>query len=155
MLDGQYCFSHLWSMILAAGRLPASLKFTRVSKPVKSNGVCVCVCVCVQLCSTLWDPIDCSPPGSSVHGISQARILEWVATSCFRGSSWPKDRTRVSCVSCISRWILSHCVTWKAHKKGMMIVCKRYLAQFYAYNSSSPSRLNYDLRVTERRLLLV
>ena len=51
--------------------------------------VCVCVCVCVcarmracvcaQLCLTLCDPVDCSPPGSSVHGIFQARILEWVA----------------------------------------------------------------------------
>ena len=41
--------------------------------------VCVCVCVCTQLCLTFCDPMDCSPPGSSVHGISQARILEWVA----------------------------------------------------------------------------
>ena len=42
------------------------------------NGVCVCVCVCVcaQSCLTLWDPMDCSPPGSSIHGIFQARILE-------------------------------------------------------------------------------
>ena len=43
----------------------------------------------------LCNPRDCSPPGSSVHGISQARILEWVAISFFRGSSWPRDRTRV------------------------------------------------------------
>ena len=42
---------------------------------------CVCVCVCVQLCPTLCDPMDCSPSGSSVHGIFQARILEWVAVS--------------------------------------------------------------------------
>ena len=41
--------------------------------------LCVCVCVCVQLCLTLCDPMDCSPPGCSVHGIFQARILEWVA----------------------------------------------------------------------------
>ena len=41
--------------------------------------VCVCVCVCVQLCLTLCDSMDCSPPGCSVHGIFQARILEWVA----------------------------------------------------------------------------
>ena len=47
------------------------------------------MCVCCQLCLTLCDPIDCSPPGSSVHGISQARILEWVAISFSRGSSWP------------------------------------------------------------------
>ena len=47
-------------------------------------------------------PMDCSPPGSSVHGIFQARILEWVAISFSRESSWPKDQTHVSCVSCIA-----------------------------------------------------
>ena len=50
-----------------------------------------------QLCPTLFDPVDCSPPGFSVHGKSQARILEWVAISSSRGSSQPRDRTRVSC----------------------------------------------------------
>ena len=44
-----------------------------------------------QLCPTLCDPMDCSPPGSSVHGISQERILEWVAISSSRGSSQPRD----------------------------------------------------------------
>ena len=46
----------------------------------------------VRLC----DPVDCSPPSSSVHGILQARTLEWVAVSFSRGSSWPRDRTQVS-----------------------------------------------------------
>ena len=56
----------------------------------------------VQLLMTLFcDPMDCSPPGSSVHGISQARILEWVAISFSRGSSQPRDQT---CVFCIGRW---------------------------------------------------
>ena len=49
-------------------------------------------------CPTLCDPVDCSPPGFSVHGIPQARILEWVATSFSRGSSPPRDRTCVSCI---------------------------------------------------------
>ena len=53
----------------------------------------------LQLCVTLWDPVDCSPPGSSVHKILQARILEWVAISFSRGSSQPRDRTQVSCGS--------------------------------------------------------
>ena len=48
-----------------------------------------------QSCLTLWDPMDCSPPGS-VHGISQARILEWVAISFSRGSCQSRDRTQVS-----------------------------------------------------------
>ena len=50
-------------------------------------------------CLTLCDPMDYSPPGSSVHGISQARILEQVATFFSRGSSWCRDRTRVSCIA--------------------------------------------------------
>ena len=51
-----------------------------------------------QSCPTLCDPMDCSLPGSLVHGIFQARILKWVAISFSRGSSWPRDRTQVSCI---------------------------------------------------------
>ena len=51
---------------------------------------------------TLWDSIDSSPPGSSVHGILQARTLEWTAMPSFRGSSWPRNRTCISCDSCIA-----------------------------------------------------
>ena len=47
---------------------------------------------------TLWYPMDCSPPGSSIHGIFQARVLEWVAISFSRGSSPPRNRTWVSCI---------------------------------------------------------
>ena len=49
-----------------------------------------------QSCPTLCDPMDCSPPGSSIHGILQARIQEWVAMSSFRGSSQSRDQTQVS-----------------------------------------------------------
>ena len=52
-----------------------------------------------QSCPTLWDPMDCSLPDSSLHGILQARILEWVAISFSRGSSWPRDQTQVSCTA--------------------------------------------------------
>ena len=48
------------------------------------------MCVCAQLCPTLCDPMDCNPPGFSVHGILQARILEWVAISSSMGSSQPR-----------------------------------------------------------------
>ena len=50
----------------------------------------------LQSCPTLYDPMDCSLPGSSVHGILQARILKWVAMPSFRGSSWPRFQTQVS-----------------------------------------------------------
>ena len=56
----------------------------------------------LQSCLTLCDPIDCIPPGSSVHRILQSRILEWVAMPFSRGSSWPRDWTCVSCSSCIA-----------------------------------------------------
>ena len=53
-----------------------------------------------QSCLTLGDPVDCSPPGSSVHGILQARVLEWAVSSFSRGSSRPRDRTHVSRIAC-------------------------------------------------------
>ena len=57
----------------------------------------VSVCVTVtQSCLTLCDPVDCSPPGSSVHGVFQARVLEWVAIAFSRGSSRSRDQTQVS-----------------------------------------------------------
>ena len=57
----------------------------------------------LQLCPALCDPVDCSPPGSSVPGILQSRIWEWVAFSNSRGSSQPRDQTCVvSCIFCIS-----------------------------------------------------
>ena len=59
-----------------------------------------------QLCPIHCDPMDCSPPGSSVHGISQVRILEWLASSFSSRSSQSRNRTHISCVSCIGRWIL-------------------------------------------------
>ena len=59
-------------------------------------------------CVWLWDSMDCSPPGSSVLGISQTSILESVAMPSSRGSSQPRDWTHGSSVSCIGRWVLYH-----------------------------------------------
>ena len=65
------------------------------------------LCHVQQFCK----PIDCSPPGSSVHGIFQARTLEWVTISFSRGSSWPRNHTHISCSV---RQILYHHTTRKA-----------------------------------------
>ena len=62
----------------------------------------------LQLCLTLWDHLDCSPPGSSIHGALQARVLEWVTLPFSRGSSQPRDRTHISYVSCTDRQVLYH-----------------------------------------------
>ena len=67
-------------------------------------------CMCAPLSLTLCDAMDCSLPGFSVHGIFQARILEWVAISYSRGSSQPRDRTCIACVCHIGRLILYHLV---------------------------------------------
>ena len=62
-----------------------------------------------SLMSSSLQPMDCSPPDSSVHGIFQVSILEWVAISYSRGSSQHRDQTHVSY---IGRWILDHSATW-------------------------------------------
>ena len=78
-----------------------------------SNTLCCC-CLVAKSCPTLFDPVGCRPPGSSVHGIFQARKLEWVVISFSRGSSQPRDWT---CVSCIGRWMLNHCATREAQTR--------------------------------------
>ena len=76
------------------------------------------LCMYVSSVLTLCDPMDCSLPGSSVHGIFQARILEWVAIFSSRGSSQPKDQTRPSCSSCTGRQILYQ---WATGKPGFRL----------------------------------
>ena len=78
--------------------------------------ICVCMSSCSFLFETHCDPMNCSPPGSSVHGIFQARIVGWVAISYSKGSSQPRDQTNVSCISCTGRQILQHSATSEAHK---------------------------------------
>ena len=93
------------------------LKYLILSKP-SFRGMCVCVCVhakSLQSCLTFCVPMDCSLPGSSVQGILQARMLEWVAMPSSRVSSQSRDQTQVSYISCIGRWVLyyKHHVRWK------------------------------------------
>ena len=94
---------------------------------------------CQLLCPTLCDPIDCSPPSSSVHGISQARILEWVVMPSSRRPSRPRDQTRISCISCISRQI-RYC--WATGEASV------YLTQFSSIQFSLPV-MSHSLRPHE------
>ena len=83
--------------------------------------MCVCVWLLrhVQLFATPW---DCSPPGFSVHGIFQARVLEWFAMPSSRGSSWPRKWTHVSCISGIGRQILNCWATWETTEIYLLTV---------------------------------
>ena len=72
------------------------------------------MCVCAESCPALCDPKDCSLPGSSVHGILQSRILEWVDLPSSRGSPQSRNQTYNSCVSCIADRFFTHWVTWEA-----------------------------------------
>ena len=80
-----------------------SFSFTHFRKLSQLFGCLICSAAAaaksLQSCPTLCDPIDSSPPGSSVPRILQARTLEWVAISFCRGSSQPRDRTQVSCIA--------------------------------------------------------
>ena len=102
-----------WNLCIWNPRIPSKV-VPKTSGWTQESTACVSVChglnVCVpskfmcvrakllQLCLSLRNLMDCSPPDSSVHGILQARILEWVAISSFRGSSQPRDQTRISCL---------------------------------------------------------
>ena len=86
----------------------------------KAEGLTLEACLLSHF-SHVWlcHPMDCISPGSSVCRIFWTRILERVAIFCSRGSSSPRDRTQVSCISCIGRWILYH---WKTTLMGTYIL---------------------------------
>ena len=81
------------------------MRLLKVAKTANIKMLCS-----AQSCLTLCDPLDCSPPGSSVHGIFQARIQEWIL---LQGIFLTQGLD--SCVSCIGRQILYHCITWEAY----------------------------------------
>ena len=107
-----YKHSHVWS-----SRVVSGTKSTAVFSPdglfqLPMPKGCACLLSRVQL---FCDHMDCSPPGSPVHEISQAGILQWVAISFSRKSSWPRDQTHISC---IGRWVLYHWATRESHSNS-------------------------------------
>ena len=97
-------FGNIWQFFL---RKRISHSPTPQSWKVKLSSISQHCAQSLQSCPTLCSPMDCSLSGSSVHGIFQARILEWVAMPSSRGSSQPRDWTSVSCVSCVTRGFLT------------------------------------------------
>ena len=92
------------------------------------------LCLVALLCPTLCDPLDCSPPGSSVHGILQARILEWIAMPSSRGFSQPRDLT---CVSCIAGGFFT---SWPAREAHLYL--HLYLWSIFISHVLLPSHLS-------------
>ena len=109
-----------WRKLLALWSKPAWLGLPRpflLSSGPRTSISMERACIRVQLlqsCSMFCDPMDCSSPGSSIHRVLQARILEWAALPSSRASSPPRDRTGVSSISCIGRQILYHWATGEA-----------------------------------------
>ena len=104
--------SHGWSCLVGPWG-PRSHKESDTTEQLSHHACVLSHFSCLWLFVTLWTWI---PPGASVHGILQARILVWVAMPSSRGSSLPRDGTQVSYVSCIGRRVLYHWVTWESHK---------------------------------------
>ena len=90
-----------------------------------------------QSCPTLCDPMDCSLPGFSIHGIFQARVLEWVALSFTRGSSLPRDRTQVS-VLCYVTSVVSDFATSRTVARQVPL-CMGFSRQEYWSGLPFPS----------------
>ena len=100
------------------------------------HSFCTYHCSVVQSHPTLHDPMNCSPPGSSAHGIFQARILEWVAISFFRGSSRSRNRTHISC---IGRQILYHWATKEALLHVYLYIKYRNVSKWFCDMEKIPS----------------
>ena len=102
-----YSLSDLFSSVKQALGSSTSLELTQIRFFLWLSNIplyAAAAAKSLQLCSTLWGPRDCSPPGSSIHGIIQARILEWVASLFSRGSSLSRDGIGVFCIAgrCVS-----------------------------------------------------
>ena len=111
--------------------------------------------VCAQLCPTLCGSMGCSPPGSSVHGIFLARILEWVATFYCRASSQPRDQIHVSCISCTRGFVFVvqylsgvwfFVTPWSAgHHASLSWTISQSLLKLMSIESAMPSNISFCL----------
>ena len=101
------------------------------------------------LVAQLWlcDPVDCSPPGSSLCGIFQVRVLGWIAISFSRGSSWPRDQTWVSCIA-------GRVMAWYLFKSYILCSSQKYQVCILCWHLS-PSNMMEFISVKQSSLLLV
>ena len=134
--------------LIKLGRRSCSIWQTlHMSNPLTNNETTPCARMCslAQLGPTLCDPMDCSPSGSSVHGIFPARILESIVISFSRGSSSPWDWIQVSCVSYSSRQVLHHCTTWEAPVAMILVVFICFSPYWLVYISTPTFSISIQL----------
>ena len=113
----------------------------------------VCCAKSLKSCPTLCNPMDCSPPGSSVHGIFQARILERVAMLSSKGSSWPRDQTHISYVSCIGRQVLYHWHHLQSPRESSLISAFSSILHAPPHSTSKPHQKSVHLSPSPLSLL--
>ena len=99
---------------------------------------------CAQSCLTVWNPVDCSPPGSSAHGIFQSRILECVVISSFKGSSWRRDW---NCI-CIGRQILYHWTTVSEFSNFILLHVAKFCSNRIQFISLSLYRMQFCINLS-------
>ena len=110
--------SPAWAIRFFITELPGKPKSSGLKQMEADSTRLSSLSFCAELCLTLCDPIHCSPPDSSVHGIFQARILEWVALSSSRGSFPSGDQAHISGTG---RQILYCWATWKSLAKASLL----------------------------------
>ena len=103
-----FCDVFIWEVLIKCLNFVIFAADDIIMEELDKDRMCVVCVKLYQLCPTLCDPIDCSLPVSSILGILQARILQWVAMPFSRGSFWPRDWTCVFYVSCIGKQVLYH-----------------------------------------------
>ena len=111
----------------------------------------------IQSCLTLLNPMDCSLPGSSIHGNLQARILEWVAIPFSRGSSWPRDWSWVSCIAgrFFTIWATRETwMYWKCIPKTSLPQVSKFHYRTVSFNrASEPLESSFKVHFLSRHLL--
>ena len=100
----------------------------------------------------LYDSMDYSLPGSSVHGIFQGRILEWVVTSFCKRSSRSRNGTHIACVFCTGKQSLYHCATWEAH--ALAFISVQSLCPAWLFVTPWTAARQASLSITNSRTLL-
>ena len=122
---------HLFSTKLNSKQLAIIMDFLKMQiLPFLNNKSKLKCAKSLQLCPILCDPMYCSPPGSSVHGILQARNLEWGASSSSKRSSHPRDQTCIRYTSCFSGWIFkyqNHLESLRCPNNKSKLECEWYI----------------------------